>query len=160
MAGAHRMFDDATSEACTLPATAVDPEAVNVEDAKKTTVVEVTPTIAAPKAVGSTLVRPYFHPKSSNRSRYKLPQIRYLETNENWLNVRWLLKTIRWDIMNSSYYLNRLDINRRFYRGTASILKHRIVSASNDTKSPATFKTHVVPIPLISPILRYFPQHD
>lgn len=65
-----------------------------------------------------------FIPRSSNGGRSpKLPRIHYLETNKHWLNLRWSCTTLRFDIMNSSYYLNDIDIGRRVYKGAAFILK-------------------------------------
>jgi hypothetical protein len=61
-----------------------------------------------------------------NRPQYrqpKIPPIHYLETNEHWLSVCWALRAMRFDIMESSYYLNNIDISRRVYRGAAAIAK-------------------------------------
>jgi hypothetical protein len=57
------------------------------------------------------------------RPKVYLPPIHYLEINKNWLNVRWLLMTMRSDIMNSSYYLNGIDLSRRVYKGATNTLK-------------------------------------
>jgi hypothetical protein len=81
------------------------------------------PAIEAPSNTISATTRPLIRSQNWGRSPPKLPPIHYLETNEHWLNVRWLLMTMRLDVMNSSYYLNDIDIGRRLYKGTASILK-------------------------------------
>jgi len=52
----------------------------------------------------------------------KTPRIHYLETSSNWPNLRWLLLTMRFDIVHSSRYLNSIDVGRSIPRA-ASILK-------------------------------------
>lgn len=46
----------------------------------------------------------------------KLPRIHFLETNPHWLNVRWKLMSMPYDMMYSSQYLNRISLGRRVYR--------------------------------------------
>jgi len=67
--------------------------------------------------------QPTFRPQSWSMYPHKLPRIHYLETNEHWINLRWLLQTMRLDIIHSSYYLNDINMGRRVYKGAASILK-------------------------------------
>jgi hypothetical protein len=83
-------------------------------------------TVSPPRAsqiVRSAPARPAIRTYNWGSQPPKLPRIHYLETNKHWLNVRWLLMTMPFDLMNSSYYLNDIDIRRRVYTGTASILK-------------------------------------
>jgi hypothetical protein len=81
-------------------------------------------TTGGPKPVIRSAPSTQSIPRSSNgRHSPKLPRIHYLETNEHRLNLRWSCMTLRFDIMNSSYYLNDIEIGRRVYKGAASILK-------------------------------------
>lgn len=76
------------------------------------------------KAATSHPARPFTLPPNLGPYPLQRPRIHYLETNKHWLNVRWLLITMRLEIMHSSYYLNNIDIGRRVYRGAAFALKH------------------------------------
>lgn len=45
-----------------------------------------------------------------------LPRIHFLETSPHWLNIRWKLMSMPYDMMYSSQYLNRINLGRRVYR--------------------------------------------
>lgn len=46
----------------------------------------------------------------------KLPRIHYLETSPQWLNIRWKLMSLPYEMMYSSQYLSGIKLGRRIYR--------------------------------------------